>query len=407
MKFRFSSASGTRSCGRFGPARLDGGEIEVQGGAEDRIRSGVGAEEALLLAVALHPLDDLAWAAGALEIPQRLRVDREEAHGGAVLRRHVGDGRAVGQAEGGEARTVEFDELVHHSLFPEHLGGGEHQVGRGGAQRQAAGELHPYHLGDQHEIRLPQHHRLRLDPAHAPAHDAEAVDHGGVRVGADEGVGVGGELAELLPELHGGRQVLEVHLVHDAGARRHHPEVAEGALGELEELVPLDVPLELELNVEAERILGAVVVHLYRVIDHQVAGHHRVDLVGIALHPCHRVAHGGEVDDARHAGEILEHHARRHEGDLRSRGPPAVPSGELPDVLLGHHPAAGEPERILEQDANGEGKAVQLGHALAGELGEAVDDSLLGPQPHRRAGTEGIDGRSGHRRSVSGGLGAI
>ena len=34
-----------------------------------------------------------------------------------------------------------------------------------------------------------------LDAAHAPAQHAEAVDHGGVRVGADERVGVSGQFA--------------------------------------------------------------------------------------------------------------------------------------------------------------------------------------------------------------------
>ena len=36
---------------------------------------------------------------------------------------------------------------------------------------------------------LAQHGRLGLDAADAPADDAEAVDHGGVRVGAEHGVG--------------------------------------------------------------------------------------------------------------------------------------------------------------------------------------------------------------------------
>ena len=58
-----------------------------------------------------------------------------------------------------------------------------------------------------------------------------------------QGVGIGGGLAELVAELHHRREVLQVDLVHDAGARRDHPEVVEGALGELEELIALDVAL--------------------------------------------------------------------------------------------------------------------------------------------------------------------
>ena len=270
-----------------------------------------------------------------------------------------------------EPGAVELHELVHHALLPEDLGGGEHQVGRGGAERQGAGQLHADDLGDEHEVRLPQHDRLGLDPADAPAHDAEAVDHGGVGVGADQGVGVGGRLAELVAELHHRRQVLQVHLVDDAGARRDHPEVVEGALGELEELIALDVALQLQLDVEPERVLRAVVVHLHRVVDHQVAGDDGIDAVGVALHPRHRVAHGGEVHHAGHAGEVLEHHARRHEGDLGPRGALPVPAAELAHVVLGDHPTAGVAEGVLEQDADGEGQTVELGDALAGQLARA------------------------------------
>jgi len=41
------------------------------------------------------------------------------------------------------------------------------------------------------------HHRLGLDAADAPAQDAQAVDHGGVRIGADERVGEGHAVARL------------------------------------------------------------------------------------------------------------------------------------------------------------------------------------------------------------------
>ena len=55
------------------------------------------------------------------------------------------------------------------------------------------------HFGDDHRDRLAEHRRLRLDPADAPAQDAEAVDHGGVAVGADQRVGIG----DLPPVLAG------------------------------------------------------------------------------------------------------------------------------------------------------------------------------------------------------------
>ena len=183
--------------------------------------------------------------------------------------------------------------------------------------------------------------------------------------------------------------------------------LSEGALGELEQLVALDVALQLELHVEPEGALRAVVVDLDRVVDHQVAGDDRIDPLGIALHPRHRVAHGGEVHHAGHAGEVLEHHPGRHERDLAPGGAFAVPACQIADAVLGDHAAAGVSKRVLEEDADGEGEPVELGHTLSGKLGQSVHDGGLGPEPHGRAGAERIGGLCGHRRSGIECLGAI
>src|SRR5207245_9019179 len=53
--------------------------------------------------------------AGELEVAQGLLIHREDPHGGAVLGRHVADGRAVGEGQGGDPGTVELDELSDHS----------------------------------------------------------------------------------------------------------------------------------------------------------------------------------------------------------------------------------------------------------------------------------------------------
>ena len=48
----------------------------------------------------------------------------------------------------------------------------------------------------------------------------------------------------------------------------------------------------------------------------------------------HRVAHRGEVDDRGHAGEVLQQHARRHEGDLAASASAfGVPARERLDVV--------------------------------------------------------------------------
>ena len=124
-----------------------------------------------------------------------LLVDREDRDGGAELRAHVADRGAVGQRQRGDALAVELDELADDAVLAQHLGDREHQVGGGRALGQVAGELEADDARDQHRHRLAEHGGLGLDAADAPADHAEAVDHRGVRVGADAGVGVGLQLA--------------------------------------------------------------------------------------------------------------------------------------------------------------------------------------------------------------------
>jgi hypothetical protein len=88
-----------------------------------------------------------------------------------------------------EAGAEELDELLDDALLAQHLGDAQHQVGGGGAFGQLAGELEADDLGHEHVHGLAEHDGLGLDAAHAPAQHAQAVDHGGVAVGADQRVG--------------------------------------------------------------------------------------------------------------------------------------------------------------------------------------------------------------------------
>jgi hypothetical protein len=73
---------------------------------------------------------------------------------------------------------------------------------------------------------LAEHSGFRFDAAHAPTDDAEAVDHGGVGVGADEGVGV--EDLVFIEDAFG--KILKVNLVDDADAGGDDVEGVEGLL---------------------------------------------------------------------------------------------------------------------------------------------------------------------------------
>ena len=148
-------------------------------------------EEPLLFHVGLDQSDPLLGAAGEPEILQGHFVNREDGAGGPVLGRHVPDGGSIGQRQAGEARAVEFHELAHHAFAAEKLGYGEHQVCRRGSLGQPPLQPESDHLGYQHGDGLSQHGGFGLDPSDSPAQHPQTIDHGGMRVGAHQGIRVG------------------------------------------------------------------------------------------------------------------------------------------------------------------------------------------------------------------------
>ena len=176
---------------RPGHGRLHVAEVEFEDARELGLRHVVRAEEALRLGVLLDQVDGLWRAVGARQEVERLLVDGEEAHRGAVLGRHVGDGRAVGEAHRGEAGAEELHELADDAVLAQHLRDRQREVRRRHALLELAGQAEADDLGHQHVDRLAQHGRLGLDPADAPAQHAQPVDHRRVAVGPDERVGVG------------------------------------------------------------------------------------------------------------------------------------------------------------------------------------------------------------------------
>src|SRR6185437_10735058 len=90
-------------------------------------------------------------------------------------------------------------------------------------------------------------------------------------------------------------------------------------------------------------------IDLDRVVDHQVDVDQRVDRGGVAADLGHRVAHRGEVDDGRNAGEVLHQDAGGLEGDLDARLGGGVPGGDRLDVGLRHRHPVLEPQHVLQQ----------------------------------------------------------
>jgi hypothetical protein len=290
---------------------------------------------------------------------------------------------------------VELDELADDAVPPEHLGDPEHQVGGGGPFGQPPGELEPHHLGEQHVDRLAHHGRFRLDTADPPADDTEAVDHRGVRVGADERVRI--ERPLVVP--HDLGEVLEVDLVDDPGGGRDHPEVAERRLAPLEELVALPVALELTLGVDLQRHPRVEGVDLDRVVDDQVGGHQRVDLRRrrrVTGHADDGGPHRRQVDHRGDAGEVLEHHPARGEGDLGLLDLGGVVLGEGGDIAVGDGVPIMVAQHRLEQHLDGVGQGGHVADVVEGV--QPVDDAL----PQRGVdGGAGLEGVVGHRVNLA------
>src|SRR5271165_6765369 len=362
---------------RPGDARLDRCEVEFQNIGVFSLGRVSRVEESLLLAIGLNQANLLRAASAEAEIAQRLFINREDAAGGAVLGAHVGDGGAVSESEIAQAGPEELDELSYDAFLAQHLGHGKDEVGSGRTFAQPVLQAHADHLRDQHGHRLAEHGSLGFDSAYAPAQHAEAVDHGSVRVGADQRVGISQRFAgfAIRPDEDHARQVLEVDLVHDAGIGRHDGEVLERGLSPAQEGVALFVARELECGVELERLRRAELIHLYGVVDDQLGRLQRVDQLGIAAQRFHGVAHGSEIDYRRHAGEILQQHAAGHEGDLLRGNGFAGPGRERAHVVGLHRLAVFAAEQVLQQDAERVGQ-VTGGAALLFQSVKTVDLKL-------------------------------
>ncbi len=228
------------------------------------------------------------------------------------------------------------------------------------------------HVGREEIDRLPEHGRFRFDSAHAPGDDAEPVDHRRVRVGADQRVGK----VDAVFRVHAGREELEVHLVDDAEAGRDDLQPVERAHSPLEEFVARAIAGELDAHVELQRIRDAREVHLHAVVDDQIDGHQRLDELRGLARGLHRVAHRRQIDDQRHAGEVLQEHARDHEGDLFGALGPGLPGSERFHVLLAHALAVEIAQERFEHDAQADRQARDPAETLLFHFGEREERPL-------------------------------
>src|SRR5262249_38692100 len=145
-------------------------------------------------------------------------------------------------------------------------------------------------------------------------------------------------------------EVFEIHLVHDAGIRRHHTKVPERVLAPPQKRVPLLVARELELGVQLKGVRLIEVVDLDRMIDHELDRLQRVHLRRVAAQSHDAATHRSKVDHARYAGEILKEDAGRRERNLLHGVALHIPARERLDVDGFHEASVFVPQQIFEED---------------------------------------------------------
>ena len=154
-------------------------------------------------------------------------------------------------------------------MFAQQLGNSEYQVGCSRTLSKLARQLHTYNQRNQHGNRLAQHGGFSFDSAHTPAQNAETVDHGRVRIGTDQRVGICHALpVGFLNENHA-CQVLEIYLVHDTRVRWNDGKIAKCRLPPPQKCVTFLVAHELQLRIDGESPGRPEFIYLYRVVDYQ------------------------------------------------------------------------------------------------------------------------------------------
>ena len=138
-------------------------------------------------------------------------------------------------------------------MASQQLGHREHKVGGRRPIGKLTRELNPDHRRHGQGQWLAEHGGLRFDPADAPAEHAEAVHHRCVRVGADQGVAEG---LALVGGKDDSSQVLEVHLMANPGVGRDYGEALKCLGSPAQQLVALEVALEFDRHVGAQRRRG-------------------------------------------------------------------------------------------------------------------------------------------------------
>jgi hypothetical protein len=127
------------------------------------------------------------------------------------------------------------------------------------------------------------------------------------------------------------------------------------------------------------------------VIDDEIDRHERLDQLRIFLQLLHRVAHRGEIDQERDAGEILQDDARDDEGNFVGDGRLRVPVGQRADVVFADPFSVEITQHRLEHDADADRQFRDRPHAGFFQRGQRIVCNFL--TRLGGCGTEGVEKR--------------
>ena len=143
-------------------------------------------EHVLFTKIFLDELDVAFITTSESKVFHGVSIDGEVAHCGTILRRHVRDSGSVGEAEILDARSEKLDELADDTTLTQHLDTSEDQVSSGGSLRKISVQVETDNLRKHHGDGLSKHDSLSLDTTDTPTSDSKTVDHGCVRVSAND-----------------------------------------------------------------------------------------------------------------------------------------------------------------------------------------------------------------------------
>ena len=138
----------------------------------------------------------------------------------------------------------------------------------------------------------------------------------------------------------------------DAEARRDQADAVVGLRRPFDEAEALEVALDFELHVLAQRIRRAVVIYGKRVIERHVDRHLGLHQPRRASGAPHRVAQRREIAQQRNASRTIEHDAPDDKRNFIFTLAVGLPFCQLANVLFRHDAAVAVAQQRFKHDAD-------------------------------------------------------